>query len=247
MPQFRPRSCFVAAALGALIALSTAPRVLAADCVRSDKHSAITYLLVDRTDKLKDTDALKKLLNTVRAYLGGRDGERLVIGVITAKTAESRILMDRATPEKNVWESAIKLRKQRREVMTCVDEAEKALLRQDETAAASAILETVNFVGEFVQRDPSAAKRLIIFSDMVQNSAAVSFYGKRRNEPIEKIVPRLVKENRIPRLDGVLVDVAGAGAGVSEETAQKARDFWQQIFKQSGARLRSYGPVLTDL
>lgn len=217
------------------------------ECVQDGKHKAVTYLLVDRTDKLKDADALKKLLNTARDYMKKRDGERFIVGVISAKTAQTKILMDRSSPEKSVWESSLKLRKQKREFIVCIDKVEKALLKENKVAPASAILETVSFVAEFIQRDPAADKRLIIFSDMVQNSAAVSFYGKRGKEPVEKIMARLVKKKQIPRLDKVVVDIVGTGVGVSEVVAIKVKEFWRQVLGKGGAQLRSYGPVLTDL
>lgn len=219
----------------------------AGSCIQGNKHGSVTYLLIDRTDEIKDISALKQLFGTLRDTFAKRDGERLVVGVISGKTAESRIVMDRATPGKDMWESAIKLRKQRNEFLACLDEVEKGLLQQNEKAPASAILETIIFVADFLRRDPSPTKRLIIFSDMVQNSDAVSFYGKRSNEPLEIIMARLVSEKRIPKLNGVVIDVAGAGTGVSEQVGFKVKEFWQRVFEQGGAKLRSYGPVLTDL
>lgn len=204
-------------------------------------------MLIDRTDKLHDVGGLEKLLATIKDHYEKKAEARLVIGVITGKSSDTSILIDRTLPENDLLESAIKLRRQKRQFIRCLEQARDTLLQQNQASPTSAIVETLQFVAEILQRDSTADKRLIIYSDMVQNSQALSFYGSHGNSSAEQMIKKIVAEKRIPELRGIVVDVAGAGGNVSEEKAKKVKDFWKLYFEKANAKLRSYGPVLTDL
>ena len=73
-------------------------------CVEStDNHEAFTYVLIDRSDKLKDTTAIDQLLSTIESSIPStKKGERLVVGVITGKMAETRIVLDKVYPAESI-------------------------------------------------------------------------------------------------------------------------------------------------
>jgi hypothetical protein len=223
-------------------------------CEESAEYSDITYFLVDRSDEISATKALKRSLRIVKKTINkNSSAERLLIGVITGKSTKTRILMDRVKVANSIMESALKIRKQRRLFNKCIDRESETLTKTNEKHKRSAILETLKFVAEVLRKDPSKNKRLVIFSDMVQNSRAISFYGKHtklKNRRTKKSPEQLVDaidKNLVANFKNVKIYVAGTGGTVSEAKARKVEQFWRAYFKKTGGDLRFYGPLLTGL
>ncbi len=224
------------------------------NCDEPDDYTHITYFLVDRSDQLKSTNGLKRTFSiTNKDIIKNKAGERLIVGVITGKSAETRIHMDRVKPENSLYESAIKLRKKRNLFNSCIKRESNNLAKPGESHRTSAILETLKFVSEVLRKDGAKRKRLIIYSDMVQNSRALSFYGKRvklygkpTTKSPDKIVAALEK-SLISDFKNVDVFIAGTGGTVSDSRARIVEQFWRAYFKKTGAKLQFYGPLLTGL
>lgn len=217
-----------------------------ANCVQPDEHEAFTYFLVDRSDKLDDTDGLRQVFSAIDSNIKSNKADiRLVVGVITGKTAKTRILMDRVRPGDNLFESVIKLRKKKRLFFNCLKDEEAILLKQSESSKTSAILETIEYVANVFRSDNSPQKRLVIYSDMIQNSEVLSFYRGSGGAPIDDLINRIEKESLMPDWSGVEIYIAGVGGSVSDKKARRIRRFWQSYFKKAGGNLRFYGPLLT--
>ncbi len=215
-------------------------------CIEQSEHKQLIYLLVDRSDSLKNPAPLETVIDLVSEDAAGKQGAgtRLVIGVITGRSATTRILLDKVNPSDSVWESRMKLRKKRRDLKKCIDDASKVLLAPGESHPHSAILETLDVVSGLLAQDGSARKRLVIYSDMIQNSEALSFYRKTGRDAT-RLVAAIEKKGLLPRFGGVEVYVAGAGGGKSDSRDRAVKNFWREYFKKAGATLKSYGPLLT--
>lgn len=150
--------------------------VLAADssCIEKADHEAITYFLVDRSDKLEDSDGFQKTTAALLEMLS--PGERVIVGVSTGKGGDTRILMDLVKPKESMWVSRLKIRAQEKHFTTCLEQVTSELLKEEEEYDHSALLETLLFVGKVLSAESSTAKRIVLYSDMMQNSSSLSFY-----------------------------------------------------------------------
>jgi len=212
-----------------------------ANCLAPDKHEAVTYLLIDRSDELKDVDNLKQSLVVLKKMLS--NGERLIVGVSTGKASETRVLMDMVLPKKSLWVSKLKIRAGEKKFDDCFKKIEEEVLVQNEKHSSSALLETLRVVSKALESDSSKTKRVIVYSDMVQNSASISFYKSKVVDP-EKILKQVEKEFLLATFSNTDFHVAGVGTGVSDKKARSIEQFWRKYIEKSGGNLRFYGPVL---
>jgi hypothetical protein len=105
------------------------------------------------------------------------------------------------------------------------------------------------FQGEEMKGIPD--RRLVIFSDMIESSERYEFTRMTLSrEAIPQLIARERKARRIPKLDGVRVWVAGAGAGggsgLPGERLRWIEEFWLEYFRAAGADLNPtrYGSAL---
>jgi hypothetical protein len=223
---------------------TAAPTVVYPDmssCIQKEDHQAITYVLIDRTDKLQDVEHLKQTLHTIHDMI--QPGERLIIGVSTSRLSETRVLMDLARPVSSIWDSTLKIRAREKKFADCFAKVSDIAINQNESHPSSAILETLSYTASVLKADSSASKRLILFSDMIQNSDSISFY-KMKEVDADAALKKAAQEKLIYHFAGVLVSVAGAGTGVDEHKARSIEQFWRKYFESSGGALKIYGPLL---
>lgn len=224
-------------------------------CTELDNFTNLTYLMVDRSGGPTSNANLKRTFSITKQDISKKkSGERLIIGAITGKAGDTRSLMDRVKPENSFTESAMKLRKKRNLFKNCIDNSLEEFIQETESHKNSAILETLKFVSEVFRSNSAKQKRLIIYSDMIQNSQALSFYGKRiklfgkpTNKSPETFIAVLKKNHMMPNFKDTKVFIAGTGGTVSDQRALLVERFWRAYFKDSGAELRFYGPLLTGL
>ena len=75
-------------------------------CMQHEAHESITFFLIDRTDKIEDTQNLRQSLASLKEAV--RPGERLLVGIIGAKGNDTKVVMDVVRPANSLWESALK-------------------------------------------------------------------------------------------------------------------------------------------
>ena len=211
------------------------------DCLSSEKHDSVTYLLVDRSDELKDTQNLRQSLAVAKGMITA--GERLIVGVSTGKASETRVLMDYVKPKKSLWVSKLKIRAAQKKFDDCFNKVAKQIEVQNESHKSSALLETLGVVSKALKSDSSKTKRVIMFSDMVQNSSAISFY-KSPVVNTAKTIKKVESEFLMSSFKGVEFHVAGVGTGTSDKKARSIEQFWAKFIETAGGDLRFYGPVL---
>ncbi|MFN8392528.1 MAG: hypothetical protein U0136_19700 [Bdellovibrionota bacterium] len=209
-------------------------------CSKHEAHDSVTFLLVDRSDKLPNLEGLKQTLQAVKEMI--QPGERLMVGTSGGKLSETRIILDVVRPKSSVWESVLKTRARDKAFERCFEAMEATVLKQDEQHKTSAILETLSFVSSNVGSDAAPKKRVVLYSDMVQNSSELTFYGPKPIDPAVAL-QKADKENWVVKLPATDVYVSGAGTTVPDDKAKKIEDFWRKYFDKSGAQLKFYGPV----
>jgi hypothetical protein len=213
-------------------------------CLKHESHQSLTFFLVDRSDKLADLQGLKQTLAAVKEMI--QPGERLMVGVSAGKLSETRVILDVVRPASSVWESVMKTRAREKMFEKCFTQMEDAVLKQDEAHKTSALLETLSFVDSNVNSDQSKARRVVIFSDMMQNSDSLSFYSMKAVDP-SAAMQKVEKESWQIHLPATEVFVSGAGVGVPDEKARQIEEFWRKYFDKAGAQLKFYGPVFVGV
>ncbi len=91
---------------------------------------------------------------------------------------------------------------------------------------------------------PAKEKRLIIHSDIIQNSKFLSFNRDGGKKSPEKLISYIEKDYLMPSLSGFDVHVAGVGGNVSDRRTRHVEQFWEKYFEVAGSELQFYGPLL---
>ena len=211
------------------------------DCIKPEKHETVSYLLVDRSDRLENKDGFDKSLTALESML--QPGERLIVGLSTGKGSDTTVLMDLVKPKGSMWVSMLKTRADTKKFTSCFDSVKSKLAETDEEHDKSALLETLGFVSKVLKNDSASKKRLFLYSDMMQNSPSVSFYSMKPFDP-ETAMKKVEKEYLLSKFPEVSVLVAGTGATVTDAQARRLEAFWTNFFEKTGGSLDFYGPVL---
>jgi len=209
------------------------------------EYKSFSYLLIDRTDIMDDAamNSLKKTFATVQSKV--EPGQRLIVGVITGKSANTRVVMDAVYPEKTWSSSSVKTKKQVKIFGDCVDAVAKKMIAEKESHEKSSVMETLMFISEVFSREKTRIKNLYIHSDMIQNSDSISFY-KMSIDDTGKVIGLIQKERLLPAFNKVSVYVGGAGGNLDGRKARQAEAIWREYFSASGASLKFYGPVMVE-
>lgn len=120
-------------------------------------------------------------------------------------------------------------------------------------SSATDLLHAFNDAANIFASEPDASdRRLIVFSDMLQQAGGVDFLVEDLTEARDtQIIEGLRQTGQLPSLTGVSVDIVGAAADpkgrIPPEKIAHVRRFWLAYFKACGADLRPehYGMVLT--
>lgn len=98
-----------------------------------------------------------------------------------------------------------------------------------------------------------ADRRLVVFSDMIESSDRYEFTRAGLSpKAISAMIRKDKQAGRIPKLNGVSVWIAGAGAGggshLSSQQLRGIEQFWTEYFKATGAMLMPtrYGSTLLN-
>ncbi len=210
-------------------------------CISSGEYERVLYFLVDRSDECEDTDGFEKTFRALSEMVQG--GERLLIGVSTGKASDTRLLMDMARPKKSIWVSNLKLRASEKKFTDCIEQVKKSLLSYKESYKHSALMETLGFVSKALAQSHGKPKRVVLYSDMMQNSESLSFYSSGTLEAAP-LLKKVKSEELLWEFPEVDVYVAGTGMTISDKKARKLEKFWKSYFEEAGGELVFYGPIL---
>jgi hypothetical protein len=106
----------------------------------------------------------------------------------------------------------------------------------------------VNFGRGVISLSQSPEKVVLIVSDMMENSNAVSFYGANGvlNFDIEQTLQKAENADLISDMQGASVHIIGAGISgndryMSQTVMAKMQNFWEGYFQRAGAELTGWG------
>jgi hypothetical protein len=187
-----------------------------------------------------------------KAVDGLAGGEHILGAGITAQSlASGRFQIDEMIPKYSPFtDSKLTYRKRLQRSQVAVKQEASKLL--DGPAAPSTDLMGAMQLAEKVFQSSSAAsaktRLLIVFSDMVEDSARYNFQKENLTAArAAAVVESERRAGRLPTLKGVKVWVSGAGGAAPEKFLQ-IQDFWIKYFHAAGADLQKsrYGAGLMD-
>jgi hypothetical protein len=217
----------------------------ATGCPQDEEYSGIFAVLLDTTDPISPVqqEIVRKKLDEFGKNLP-RYGKLEVFAVRSTSDRLIEPLLQVCNPgranDTNVLTGNPTLmeKKWHEEFMNPLDKSLKVALSDFVSAKQSPIMEEIQEVSvdAFFETPPKTSKRLVIVSDMLQNSAVLNQY--RQIEPFQEFEhqPGYVKVR--PELDDVEVTILYVRRS-SEFNRQGKRhvEFWQAFFAASGARI----------
>nr|WP_269809250.1 hypothetical protein [Enterovibrio nigricans] len=123
---------------------------------------------------------------------------------------------------------------------------------QENTDFSEVISSVAEISNQIVSASTAADKVVLLISDMLENSSAVSFYhsGSVRMINPQQELDNVMSRNELGQFGGARIYVMGAGllpGGQSYVSSQKMKSieqFWSQYFAQSNGELRGFGKPL---
>jgi hypothetical protein len=179
-------------------------------------------------------------------------GEHILGAGITAQSlASGRFQIDETIPKYSPFtDSKLTYRKRLQNSQAAVKQDARKLL-DGPAAPATDLMGAMQLAEKVFQSSGAVSAKtrlLIVFSDMVEDSARYNFQKENLTPArVAAVVESERKAGRMPALKGVKVWVSGAGGSAPERFLQ-IQDFWIQYFRAAGADLpRSrYGAGLMD-
>lgn len=226
-----------------IFSYSSALGDIPASCIHAAPHDSVTFLLVDRTDIRKDAQGFSQLMGVLRENL--RTNERFLAAVVTNHANSARLMVDAVKPENSMWKSLLKSRKESKEFAKCLEEFHSALSQSAEVHEASAILETLAFASEVFKGDSAGKKRIVLYSDMLQNSEMVSFYKQKNIDP-GAMLAKAKRNGLVKDLTGVQLFLVTNSGTLGEKRDRQIEKFWREYAKATKSNLKLYGPALTN-
>ena len=204
--------------------------------------ATITLVLLDgscsRVNLTAYQDAWTRVVETVA------DGDRLVLGRVTSDLREFRPDFEHALPAKlALLDNALDRARRIREF----DAASKSALTRalDQPCSQNtALLDTFEIAGRLLAADARPTRRLLVFSDMLEDADGVRFIAGLSESRVRQLIEARTTAHRMAALPGVHVHVVGAAAP-TPQLAKQVERFWLAYFGAAGASLRPehYGPV----
>jgi hypothetical protein len=211
-------------------------------------NAKVVLFLVDRTDPYDDLD--KEIISSAadRILRQIEPGDRLVIHTITDDFATSQKLFDECQPgcpEAGFFDELMGTCKEaivRRDAVSFREEYARALLplvRDPEEHNGSAIIETLSVLSR--QYSDVGISRVIVFSDLVQNSRLGNFL-KMSKAQFDQVRATIQKLGMTAHLNGASVIDFGFGRtqgenrkGLTPEINARMEAFWRAYFIDGGA------------
>jgi len=171
---------------------------------------------------------------------------RLVVGKIAEKTeSEFTPFIDETFPNESFWRTnPLDVEEERESIRKRFDARCEEAFRDPALSRYTDVVSALSLVNQVF---PDSKRRvLVLLSDMLHSSTDFDLEkAEITDEFIEATVDMLKRQDRLPRLDGVEVYVAGARAP-TEERYRAVRRFWLRVFQETGAQLKSYGHPLLN-
>lgn len=218
--------------------------ILCLSCSKKGEAPNVLVMVDFSVSARQDLPAYQKYLYVVLNEMPANS--RLVVGKIGATTeATFDPFIDETFPDDDFWATNPEDVADEKEVirrrfdMHCQQAFQDPML-SPQTNIVSA-LSLVN------QVFPNSKRRiLVLLSDMLHSSTDFDLdKANVTDEYIEATIGMLKQQDRVPRLIGTEVYVAGARAP-TDERYRAVKKFWDRVFEEAGAQLKSYGHTLLN-
>lgn len=231
---------FIVFAMALVAAVATSTEI-PASCMKHGDHTAVTVLLVDRTDFMKDKRRFGQMMASLKESL--KPGERIVATSITGRANSARLLVDVVRPSPSAWVSKLKSRKEEKDFAACLSSLEQVISEESEKHPSSSILETLAFTSQVLESDQATDKRVIVYSDMIQNSDEVSFY-KKKSINTKLMLAQAKKAGLLKSFSGVRFYYVTNSGSLGERKDREVEAFWKEYTAQCKGTFKLYGPAL---
>lgn len=194
---------------------------------------------------LPDRENYKKYIELIVSRL--QAGDRMMVAKILDLTiAEFAPIYDAKFPSFNVFsDNSTRYNKTIREMSGAIVATVDSVLNMRSKVQKSEIVNSF-LICDQVMRNWPGKKSIIIISDMQESSSEFNFDTDHITPAyLDNMLATLKLKNRIPKLPGVDVWVAGAYAKDTEQFFA-VQDFWKRYLAETGAILRSYSHTLLD-
>ena len=255
MPSYRTASILLAALFVVFFTGGRADAQAFQYC--SIKGAKRILVLLDQTTKFdaKDQQSLTEALDAIQKSLG--PGDRLVIRTITDDFARSDSVFDRCKPgcpPQSFIEQLggrctdLMARRDNLIFMRTLAASLVPIVTEKKEYRASDILRTIHIVvGNF----PEPPTRVVIFSDMIENSALGRF-ARSNDASMRTLLLSLQRQRLIPKLKAAVVEAFGFGRldvsgrrGLSPAQMLTIRKFWESYFGAAGVKTFTLQEQLT--
>jgi len=213
----------------------------------ADGPPVVTELLTDVSQSMADPTVQTRLIDDVHqvAEATARRGGILLGDLVTSNPTD-----DSATPISQDFKPSEDVKgneqyeqpERQRKVEAAMAQVKNALVTAQHQGTD---ILTGCLVAQRVLARYSSVKRreLVIFSDMLQHSAAYDFYSVNFDDAHnQELLAALKEKHALPNLTGVHVYVSGAGIDptqqISAERNLAVARFWSAYFKMAGADLQ---------
>lgn len=231
----------------AALAFSVAVPAMFSGCNEaSPKEPRLVMVFIDVSlSTLPDRENYKKYIDLIVTRLEA--GDRIMVGKILDLTiAEFVPIYDAKLPAFNMFSD------NRTRYERTIHEISKGIMATvDSVLDARAKVQKSEIVNSFlicdqVMRSWAGRKSIVIISDMQESSSEFNFDTDHVTPSyLENVLATLKLKNRIPKLHGVEVWIAGAYAKDTEQFFA-VQEFWKRYLGETGANLRSYSHTLLD-
>lgn len=194
---------------------------------------------------LPDRENYKKYIELIVSRL--QAGDRMMVAKILDLTiAEFAPIYDAKFPSFNVFsDNSTRYNKTIREMSGAIVATVDSVLNMRSKVQKSEIVNSF-LICDQVMRNWPGKKSIVIISDMQESSSEFNFDTDHITPAyLDNMLATLKLKNRIPKLPGVDVWVAGAYAKDTEQFFA-VQDFWKRYLAETGASLRSYSHTLLD-
>lgn len=200
----------------------------------------VDFSVSARQDLPEYQEYLSVILNEMPA------NSRLVVGKIGATTeATFDPFIDETFPDENFWTTNPDDIADEKEAIRKRFEMRCQEVFQDPTLSPRTnIVSALSLMNRVF---PNSKRRiLVLLSDMLHSSTDFDLdKANVTDEYIEATMAMLKQQDRVPRLIGTEIYVAGARAP-TDERYRAVKKFWDRVFQEAGAQLKSYGHTLLN-
>ena len=227
----------------------------------------LIFVLLDKTDKPKDSLVYEKALHKVQDELGlgwyrknaekgglgpTNGGGKVVIASFKGSVQDIKHQVSITLKENSFNETNRNRRKTMKETFRNLKEKMEEALHSPYKSAQTPLLYVLNEISEMLAQEQAQKKTLLILSNMLENSELVSFYNPRmkdevKNNPKTFFEKKIKSIHSLPQFAGVNIYIVSPGttnSKIDDKLAVKVKEFWHYYFAETQGTLVAYHPFL---